>query len=257
MPSLVAVTRGVSEGFGRCELTHLPRVPIDVERARAQHEAYERALAALGCHVQRLPAPADMPDAVFIEDTAIVLDELAVIARPGAPSRWPETAAVAEAIAAWRPLRHIVAPATLDGGDVLLVERTLYVGRSSRTNEAGLEQLEAIVAPAGYAVRGIAVKGCLHLKSAVTRVAPRTVLLNPLWVDGAAFAGCECLSVHPDEPFGANALPVGPGVIYAAAFPRTRARLEQRGLDIRTVEVSELAKAEGAITCCSLVLATA
>lgn len=254
MPSLLAITRGVSAAFGRCELTHLPRVPIDVARARAQHDAYERALAGLGCHPQRLPAPADLPDAVFVEDTAIVLDELAVITRPGAPSRRPETHAVADALRAWRPVRQIVEPATIDGGDVLRIDRTLYVGRSTRTNEAGLEQLQALVAPAGYAVRGIAVTGCLHLKSAVTCVAPRTVLLNPEWVDPAAFAGCDGLEVHPDEPLGANALWVGPGLIYAAAFPRTRARLEQRGLDVRVVDVSEIAKAEGAVTCCSLIV---
>ena len=133
----IAITRPVSASLAHCELTHLAREPIDVPRARAQHAAYERLLGSLGASLVRVgPAP-DLPDAVFIEDTAVVLDELAVVTRPGAASRRPETDAVASVLASYRPLRTMTAPATLDGGDVLRLGRTLYVGRSAaRANPA-------------------------------------------------------------------------------------------------------------------------
>jgi dimethylargininase len=161
---------------------------------------------------------------------------------------------VAEALAARRPVRQIDAPATIDGGDMLVVGRVIYVGRSSRTNEAAVAQVRAIVAEFGYAVQPVVVSGCLHLKSAVTRVAPRTLLLNPAWVDATRFADCDIVHVAPDEPHGANALAVGPAVVYAAAYPRTRERLERLGLVVHALDVSEIAKAEGAVTCCSLIL---
>jgi len=235
-------------------LTHVGRQPIDADRAQAQHRAYEECLRSLGCDVRRLPPEPDLPDAVFVEDAAVVFEELAVVARPGAVSRRAEVQSVADALAAYRTLRAIEPPATLDGGDVLVVGRTVFVGLSTRTNEDGAAQLAAALAPHGYAVRALAVRSCLHLKSAATRVAPATVLLNPAWVDARAFDGFERIEAHPDEAFGANALPVGGSVVYPTAFPRTRERLLGRGLSVRTLDLSELAKAEGGVTCCSLVL---
>ncbi len=250
----IAITREIGAAIDRCELTHLARSPIDVARARAQHAAYEEQLRALGCTVRRLPEAPDLPDAVFVEDCAVVLDELAIIARPGAASRRPETAAVEQALAGLRPLNRIAAPATLDGGDVLRVGRTLFVGASSRTNDAAIAQLRGFVEPFGYRVVAVEVRGCLHLKSAVTEVAPRTLLVNRAWLAGEAFADFDRIDVDPGEPFAANALRVGDAIVYPAAFPGTRARLEARGLDVRAVDVSELAKAEGAVTCCSLII---
>jgi len=275
---LVAITREVSPALGRCELTHLPRAAIDVEAARVQHARYRRALADLGCRVVELPAEPDLPDSVFVEDTAVVLDELAVITRPGAPSRRPETAAVAQALAPHRRLAWIEPPGTLDGGDVLRVGRSIWVGLSGRSNPAGIGQLHALAAPHGYTVAPVAVRGCLHLKSAITAVAPGTLLVNPDWLDTAALAGCGCdlVAVDPEEPYAANALlvpcaegaaPFGeagsadggpaasasPAAIYPDSFPCTRARLEARGVGVIAVGVSELQKAEGAVTCCSLV----
>jgi dimethylargininase len=150
-------------------------------------------------------------------------------------------------------VRRIDEPGTLEGGDVLRVGRTLFVGRSSRTNEAGLAQLRAHVAEFGYRVVPISVTGCLHLKSAVTLVAPNTFLVQPAWIASAGFGAGTVIEVDPHEPFAANALLVGDGVIYPAAFPRTRERLEARGVRVVTVDVSELQKAEGAVTCCSVV----
>jgi dimethylargininase len=251
--SRIALTRPVSGSIARCELTHLRRQPIDLGRARAQHAAYEEALAALGCAVERLPEEPELPDAVFVEDTAVVLDELAVVTRPGAASRRGETAAVAAALAAHRPVAHAEVPATLDGGDVLRLGRTLFVGLGGRTNRAGVEALRALAAPLGYTVRAVPFKGCLHLKSAATVVAPDTVLLNPSWVAAAFFGRVALVEVDEAEPFAGNVLRLAGTVVMAAGAPRTRARLEARGVSVVEVDLSELAKAEGAVTCCSLV----
>jgi dimethylargininase len=253
----LAITRGVSAAITRCELTHLARHPIDLDRARAQHAAYEACLRALGCTIQRLLTGDDLPDSVFVEDCAVVWDEIAVIARPGASSRRAETGAVEAALKQVRPLGHIEAPATLDGGDVLKAGRAVFVGLSSRTNAAAIEQLQRLVGPFGYTVTGVEVRGCLHLKSAVTEVAPGVLLLNPAWIPERAFPGLTCIAINPGEPYGANALRIGDDVVYPSAFPRTRDRLESLGLSIHPVDVSELAKAEGAVTCCSVIVETA
>lgn len=251
---LIALTRDVSPALAHCELTHLERTPIDLEVARAQHDAYERCLADAGCVIQRLEAGVDMPDSVFIEDIAIVFDEIAVITRPGAPSRRAETPAVAEAVAPHRPVRRIEAPGTLDGGDVLRVGRTVFVGCSGRTNGAGIGQLRCTLRPLGYDVREIEVHGCLHLKSAVSAASDELLLVNRAWIPAADLSGFDVLDVHPDEGYGANVLRLADRVVHAAAFPRTRARLEQWGVRVQSVDVSELAKAEGAVTCCSILI---
>ena len=248
-----AITREISGAFQHCQLTHLPRVAIDLERARAQHDAYEWALVDLGCTVRRVDSGADMPDAVFVEDAAVVFREGAVIARPGAESRRAETPAVADALARFGlSHRGIQEPGTLDGGDVLVVGRNVFVGASRRTNAAGINQLRQIVTRLGYSLRAVPVQDCLHLKSAVTAVAPKTLLINRNWVAADAFGDLRLIDVDDDEPHAANALIVGDVVICAAAFPKTRARLERHGLRVKVVDVDELAKAEGGVTCCSL-----
>jgi dimethylargininase len=251
---LIALTRDVSPALAQCELTHLDRTPIDVELARMQHATYEGCLEEAGCVVWRLDGSVEMPDSVFIEDTAVVFDELAVIARPGAPSRRAELAAVADALARHRLVRKIEPPATLDGGDLLCVGRTVFAGLSTRTNAAGVEQLRHILCPFGYDVRATEVRGCLHLKSAVTAVAADVLLVHRPWIPTADLTGFDLLDVDPAEPFGANALRLGDRVIHAAAFPRTRERLETWGIRVESVDLSELAKAEGAVTCCSVLL---
>jgi dimethylargininase len=250
----IALTRPVPDSLAQCELTHLERTPIDVARAREQHERYEARLQAAGCTVERIEAGHDLPDSVFVEDTAIVLDEIAIVTRPGAPSRVRETAAVAAALAKYRQVVRMVAPATLDGGDVLRLGRALYVGLSTRTNEAGARQLAAAAQPFGYTVRCARVRGCLHLKSAATALDDRIVLCNPEWIDPGTFEGCDTRFVHPGEPFGANVLRIDSIVVTAAAHERTAAALLQQGYDVRPVDVSELAKAEAGVTCCSLMV---
>lgn len=250
----LAITRAVCSTIERCELTYLSRVAIDLEAARLQHAAYEECLREAGCRVLRLPSDGDLPDSVFVEDIAVVFDEVAIITRPGAESRRLETAAVEQALGPYRPLRRIESPGTADGGDVLVVGRSVFVGCSSRTNAAGIEQMRRHLAQHDYTVHAIAVHGCLHLKSAVTALADDLLLINPQWMSAEVFGSFEVVEVHPDEPSGANALRIDDHLVYPAAFPRTRERLEARGLAVATVDVSELAKAEGAATCCSLIV---
>ena len=250
----LAITREISPAIEQCELTHLERTPIDIVRARAQHEVYEAALRELGCEVVRLPAGPDMPDSVFIEDTAVVLDELAVITRPGAESRRVETGAVATALRSHRPVAAILAPGTLDGGDVQRIGRTLYVGVGYRSNDAGAAQLRALVGSQGYSVEAVRFTGCLHLKSAISLVADDLLLINPDWVDPTVFDGCRTMRVDPAEPYAANAVLLGDSIIYPEEYVRTLSRIETAGVRVRTVPAGELAKAEGAVTCCSLIL---
>ena len=250
----IAYTRAVSPTLAHCELTHLEREPLDVARAAQEHAAYETLLAELGATVRRLPAEPALPDAVFVEDTAVVLDEIAVITRPGAASRRPETDSTAATLAAHRTLARIEAPGTLDGGDVLVAGRRVIVGVSSRTNRAAIEQCAAILRPFDYAVIPVGFRGCLHLKSAVTQVADGLLLINPDWVDAGLFAGMRAISVDPAEPHAANALALGGSVIHPAHHPRTRARLASEGLRVAPIEIAELAKAEAGVTCCSLLV---
>jgi dimethylargininase len=254
MSAPVAVTRKISSAMTRCELTHLQRTAIDVAIAREQHHAYERLLRQLGCQVETLAEEPELPDSVFVEDTAIALDEVAVITRPGAASRRAETASIAAALGKYRDLVRIESPGTLDGGDVLRVGRTLYVGTSSRSNASGIEQLGALLRTFGYRVLPAAVHGCLHLKSAVTQVIADALLINSRYVERDQFRGVGFIEVDESEPSGANALMLGKDVVYSNSYPRTAEILRRHGIRVHTVDMSETEKAEGAVTCCSLLL---
>ena len=249
---LLAFTRAVPPSIDRCELTHLQRTVIDAQLAGAQHERYEALLSRLGCDVRRLDPTPDLPDSVFVEDTAVVLDQLAVVARPGASSRRDETTSIAEALRPYRELHHIRPPATLDGGDVLRVGQRLFVGISARTTKEAVRQIEDAVKPFGYSVQSVEVRECLHLKSAVTAVADDLLLVNPAWVDDRIFEGLDTIDVDPEEPFAANVLRIGDELVCAEASSRTIETLRARGFVVHTVDMSELAKAEGGVTCCSV-----
>lgn len=253
----LAFTRAVCPRIVECALTHLDRQPIDAARAAEQHGAYERALREAGFEVVRLPELSDDPDAVFVEDTAILLGKHAVITRPGAASRVDETASTAEGLAPHFTIHHLAA-GTLDGGDVLRINDVLYVGQSSRTDAVGTKALEAVVAPLGYRVVPIELGRCLHLKTAVTFAGPDgagqpTLLVNPEWVDRALFPGTEALAVAKDEPFSANVVRAGDRLLMAAGSPGTAARLRGRGFTVVEVDLSELQKAEAGGTCMSLI----
>lgn len=250
----IAITRKVSPRFNECEITHIERTPIDVDTARAQHNDYVKTLSQLGCQVIELPEEPDLPDSVFVEDTAFILPEVAVITRPGADSRKPETESIARALSPHRPLVRVSAPASVDGGDVLVLGKTIYIGLSTRSNMEAVEQLNESLGGFGYTVVGLALTDCLHLKTAVTRVDDKTLLINKNWVDADHFNGFDLIEVDASEPFAANCLPVNGNIIYPTTFPRTRRKLEEKGFRVVNVNLEELAKAEGAVTCCSLIV---
>ena len=251
---VIAITREVSPRFNECEITHIDRTPIDLDVARAQHHEYVNALKRLGCNVIELPSEADLPDSVFVEDTAFILPEAAVITRPGADSRKPETESIVRTLKPLIKLIYVREPTTVDGGDVLILGKKIYVGLSTRSNQEAIDQLNKVLVEYGYVVTGVQLHDCLHLKSAITRVDDTTLLINKRWVDTYHFENFDWIEVDPAEPFAANCLPIGKSIIFPTAFPKTRAKLEERGYKIVTVDVSELARAEGALTCCSLII---
>ncbi len=248
-----ALIRPVSPNMAACELTHLERQPIDVELAVRQHAEYAKALTELGCELLWAEAAPELPDSVFVEDCAIVLDELAIITRPGAESRRAETAGVEEVLRKYRQLHHITEPGILDGGDVLVLGKEIFVGLSSRSNEQAVRQMQRILSPYGYSLRGVSVNGCLHLKSAITQVSEDTVLLNPAMIERQIFSHFKQIETHPEEPFAANALLVNDTLICSLEFPRTALLLAKVCLDILLVYNSEVVKAEGGVSCCSVI----
>jgi dimethylargininase len=251
---LTAITRAPSLSINRCELTFLERQPIDFARAAAQHRAYEDSLLSLGLRVVSLPALPDLPDSVFVEDPALVLDEIAILTRPGAASRQPEVECLAAALAPFRSLLRIQAPATLEGGDILRAGRTLFAGLSTRTNAEGIAQLAALTEPHGYTVIPVEVRGCLHLKSAACYLGRDTILANRAWIDPAPFSTFRILDVRED--WAADVLPIGETILIPANFPETAAMLEAESFQPQPVDVSELQKAEAGVTCMSLIFTT-
>lgn len=251
---VIAITREISPRFNECEITHIERTPIDLDVARAQHHEYVNTLKKLGCTVLELPADMDLPDSVFVEDMAFILPEAAVITRPGADSRKPETESIIRALSPYLKLIHVREPATVDGGDVLVLGKDIYVGLSTRSNGEAIKQLNELLCEDGYRVTGVEMHDCLHLKSAVTRVDDKTLLIHKSWVEPHHFEKYDWIEVASSEPFAANCLPIGESIIFPTAFPKTCAKLEERGYKVVTVDVSELAKAEGAVTCCSLII---
>jgi len=252
---LTAITRAVSPAIVHCELSFIDRKPIDLAVAQKQHHAYENLLGKLGARVISLPAEPALPDSMFVEDPAIVLDELAVILPLGTETRRREAQSLAHALARFRKLEYVSIPGTLEGGDVLRIGRKLFVGLTKRSNAEGIGQLSAILAPYDYEVIAVPVSGCLHLKSAVTHLGGNTLLANRTWFDAAPLAGHEWIDVDPAEPHAANALALGGTIIFPASFPRTRARIEARGFSVASIDISELQKAESGLTCSSLLFA--
>jgi len=250
---LTAITRSVTESIVDCELTFLPRRHIDVSKAIRQHRQYEECLRRLGVHVISLAPEPGLPDSPFVEDVAVVVDELAVIAAMGAVTRKPEVQSIEHVLSLYRSARYLNDSATLEGGDVIQAGDSLYVGLSRRTNREGVDQLREAVSPFGYQVRAVKVSGCLHLSTGCSYIGSNTILANPDWVDVSRFDGFKIISVPRSEPWAANAMLIGDTVIAAGAYPKTRARLEQQGFRVETLDISELEKAEGGLTCLSLI----
>ena len=250
---LVALTHSVSPEINRCELSYVERRPIDVDRAAKQHEDYCNALRACGLRVVELSVNRSYPDATFVEDTAVVVDEMAVMARMGAASRRGEVAGIETVLAEYRQIARIRRPGTLEGGDVLRVGRKIFVGISPRTNAAGIKFLGEILKPFGYHITPVRLKGCLHLKSACTALDDDTLLVNPDWLDLEPFEGFRIVPVPADEPWAANVLRVDGTILMHAGFSKTAGLIRSQGFRLETVDISELLKAEAGMTCSSII----
>ena len=253
---LVALTREPSSSLAAGERTFRAHEPIDIDAARVQHRAYRDALAECGAHVIVLQAVEHLPDAVFVEDVAIVLDEIAILLPMGVRSRSEEPERIVSDLRLWREVVRLPEGTRAEGGDVVRLDRTLYVGRTGRSDDAGIAALAAATAGLGYQVVPVEVAGCLHLKSACTALDDETILVNPRWLDASAFAVPRAIEVPAVEPWAANAVRAGEAVLVQAGCPRTADRIADAGFDVREVDVSELAKAEGSLTCLSLLFET-
>ena len=253
---LTAFTRGVSPHIAECELTFIDRLAIDFGRAVQQHRQYQEMLRSLGVGVLQIPADEQCPDSCFLEDTALVLDEVAILTRPGSEARRREVAGVVNAIRKHRDVLQIEAPATLEGGDVLRIGRDLFVGVTTRTSREGIEVLRKHVELFGYGVHPVIVPGALHLKSVCTAVDEQTILADATRVDPSPFSQYEVVQVPAEEWMAANALLVNGTVCMHSGFRKTIGTLEQRGIEVRTVDISEFLKAEAGLTCMSLIFQT-
>lgn len=248
-----ALVRPVSPRLADAELTHLDRTPVDVERAREQHRAYCGTLSDLGLRVIGAPPEPEHPDGVFVEDALVVVGDLGILTRPGAGSRRGEVASIAPMLGDLGLRRaDVAAPATLDGGDVLQVGSTVYVGRTRRTNDAGIEQLRTLLEPIGRRVVPVEVTGALHLKTAATALPDRAILAVPDWIDTSAFGAREVVSAP--EPAGADVLLVGDTVVLSASAPDTAELVAARGWSVITVEIDEFERVEAGPTCLSVLL---
>lgn len=252
---LVAITHVPSPKMQDYERTFVDDQPIDLALARRQHDAYCDALRECGCEVTVLDVNTTMPDCVFVEDAALVLDEVAVMMSPGAVSRRGEPAGIEPSLTKYRPIARIALPATIDGGDIAVSGREVYVGRSPRTNDEGIAALHSTLAPYGYSVTGVPVHGCLHLKTACSALPDGRFLVNAAWIDTSMFDATRLVQVPDDEPWAGDVLVIGEQIIVSDAFPETILLLSELGWRVIPVSVSEFAKAEGGVTCLSLVFA--
>lgn len=258
--SIIGITRKISPSINKCKLSHIKRVPINYNVAINQHNIYENALRDIGVNVISLPPLDDFPDSVFVEDCAIVFNECAIITRPGDISRVDETKHILDELSKHRKLLNISDPGTLDGGDVMCIGKKIYVGMSNRSNTTALQQLSNLMNMYDYKVIGVSLRECLHLKSAVTYIGRNTVLLNPSWINASIFSDYNIIYIDPTEPHAANALLIkqtkkyGDIIIFPTNYIKTLAKLENNGFNVISVPIDELAKAEGAVTCSSLII---
>jgi dimethylargininase len=254
---LTAITRKVSSSLANCELSFIERKPIEMEKARAQHHAYECLLEKLGAKVISLPEERDLPDSMFVEDPAIVFDEVAIICPLGTETRRKEAPSLAAALEPFRKLAYVKLPGMLEGGDVLRVGKKIFVGLTERSNPEGIRQLAVIAEHHGYELTAVPVTGCLHLKSAVTYLGRNTLLGNRPWFQWERFEGFEWVDVDAAEPHAGNALAIGESVVFPASYPKTRVRIEAKGFHVESLDISELQKAESGLTCSSLLFDSA
>lgn len=250
---LRAIVHQISPQITECEVTFVDRKPINFKQAVVEFENYCHVLEQLGVNVTILSANEKYPDACFVEDTAVVMDEIAVICRPGAESRREETRLIENELSKYRKTVNISSPATIDGGDILRIGKRVFVGESTRTNLAGINQLAKILNHYGYEVIPVTVQGSLHLKTACTAINEETLLLNQEWIDVNPLKGFNLIQTPIKEPFGANTLRIGDTLCLQAGFPQTKDRVEALGEKVELVKIPELAKAEAGLTCLSII----
>jgi dimethylargininase len=253
MAGNVALVRRPSSRMADGITTHIVRVHVDAGLAARQHEAYVGALAGAGFAIREVAPADDLPDCAFVEDTVVVLGDLAVLARPGATERRAEVAGTDAAVRSLGlDVARIEEPGTLDGGDVLQVGRTVYVGRGGRTNADGIRQLRRHAATRGRTVVPVTLHGVLHLKSAVTTLPDGTFIASdPSRFDATPFPTMR--RVH--EEAGSHVILMGGGtIIMAASAPRTAAMLDDLGFEVITVDIGEFEKREGCVTCLSVLV---
>ena len=249
---LLALTHLPSPKLQECELTFLDSEPICLEKAQSEHQAYRAMLERCGAKVIVLDESLECPDSVFVEDPIIVFDEVAILTSMGVESRRAESDAMARAISKYRTLEKITLPAKIEGGDVLKIGKKIFVGESPRTNIEGIKALEAIIKPFGYSVIPVKVTGCLHLKTGVTALDEKTIIVNASWLDANAFEGFTRIDVPSDEPFGANVLKIGDTLCMNEAFPKSMALVKSLGYKVDSCNISEFVKAEAGLTCMSV-----
>jgi dimethylargininase len=249
-----ALVRPPGDSFAHALSSLDPQPGIDVDLARKQHAAYCTALENAGLDLIELPPDEAYPDSCFVQDTAVIFGDLAVIARPGAASRRGEEEAVRRALQGHKRLVEIRAPATLEGGDVLVIGSRLFVGLSARTNRGGFVQLRDLLELEGATVESLPVEEGLHLLSDCTYLGRGVLLATEASANRPAFAGLEQIRVAPEEAYAANALAIGEHVVFPAGYPRTAALIRERGFTVLEVPLSEFAKADGGATCLSLPL---
>lgn len=252
---MIALTHLPSPRMQACERTFVPHLPIDLALAAQQHADYCWALADCGATVRTLDVNTSLPDCAFIEDTAVVLDEVAILCSMGAPSRQGEPTGIEPVLREYRPMERIELPATLEGGDVLHIGRRILMGNSSRTNSLGFDAFEKIVRRFGYEVTQIPVRGSLHLKTACTALPDGCLLVNSDWIDTSSLASLDfqLIPVPVSEPWGANLCLIGGNILLPAAHRQTAELVSRLGFVVRPVNISEFAKAEGGVTCLSLI----
>ncbi len=251
---MIVLVRPVSSSFARALAAIAPDPAIDVARASAEHAAYVAALQRAGAEVVVVPAADELPDACFIEDTAVIAGGVALITRPGAPSRQAEPAAVRDALAGWLPVAAMDAPATLDGGDCLRLGHRLYVGRSARTNAAGVARARAVFEPLGVEVIEVPVAGALHLKSVCSPLGDDAVLVVEGALPSGTFGDAHELVVPAAEAPAANAVVIGGVALVSAGFATVARLVAALGLEPVAIDNRELRRADSALTCLSIIV---
>lgn len=249
-----AIVRDIPNSYQQCVVGFHDKPQINVDLAKQQHQAYCKTLEQLGLKIIRIPADNTLPDCCFTEDTAIVFGDTAIITSPGTASRVAETVEMEKTLTPLKKIFYISPPGTIDGGDVLKIDKKVYIGISARTNEHAIKQVAAIINPKGFEVIGVKIRNILHLKSAVTYVGNGCVLLAEGYVDESAFSEYDKIIVPKEEGYCANCLVVNGKVLLPKGFPKTKSLVEAKGFSVIELEMTEIEKAEGALTCLSVII---